>query len=257
MKSREELLRAFANSPEGLADYALGLQEQIDQATRQLAQRERELAHREQELTHKEQQLAEAQAVIAELKQQLFGAKSEKLTPEQEEQLQEVVGDLQDQAQRPPPLSQEVLQEALRKEGKEERKRSKERRRRNLPPVQLEKKTVVLEPEEKICPTSGKQRPRIGQEVSTEYDFVPAKLIILQTVRPKYGACDQDCCSGVKIAPLPPRLVPQSKLGLGTFRSGHPTPTDGSMGGEDRPLTVGHLLADLGGTQSQWVFAGG
>jgi transposase len=34
-------------------------------------------------------------------------------------------------------------------------------------------------------------------------------------VRPKYGECREGCCQGVSIAPLPPRLVPQGKLGLG------------------------------------------
>jgi len=55
----------------------------------------------------------------------------------------------------------------------------------------------------------------MGQEVTTEYDYVPAKLIIHDFVRPKYGSCGKPCCQGVKIALLPPRLVPQSKLGLG------------------------------------------
>jgi len=34
-------------------------------------------------------------------------------------------------------------------------------------------------------------------------------------VRRKYGQCEKPCCQGVTIAALPPRLVPQSKLGLG------------------------------------------
>lgn len=34
-------------------------------------------------------------------------------------------------------------------------------------------------------------------------------------MRPKYGSCQGPCCAGVTIAPLPPRLLPQSKLGLG------------------------------------------
>ena len=126
-----------------------------------------------------------------------------------------MLGDVQDQAQRPPPLSEDVLQEALQDEGKERRQRAQQRRRRTVPPVELEKQTIVLEPPDKVCPISGKERPRIDQEVTTEYDFLPAKLVIRQIVRPKYGSCGQDCCSGVTIAPLPPRLLPQSKLGLG------------------------------------------
>jgi transposase len=39
--------------------------------------------------------------------------------------------------------------------------------------------------------------------------------MIRETIRPKYGACGKDCCQGVAIAPLPPRLLPQSVLGLG------------------------------------------
>jgi transposase len=201
MKSRQELLRELAGNPGALVDYALQLQEQLSQ--------------KDQLLVQKEQSLAEAQALIAELKQQLYGSRADQLTPEQEAQLQQLAGDLKDQAQRPPPLSQELLQEEVQKERASQQKRSKQRRRRHVPPVQLEKQTVVLEPEDKFCPLSGKERPRIGQEVSTEYDYQPAQLIIRETVRPKYGECRQGCCEGVTVAELPPRLLPQGKLGLG------------------------------------------
>ena len=85
MKTPEELLREFADNPAGLAAYAAQLQ----------------------------QQLAEAQAIIADLKRELFGAKADRLNEEQEEQLRQLLGDVQEQNQRPPPLSREVLDEAL------------------------------------------------------------------------------------------------------------------------------------------------
>ena len=50
---------------------------------------------------------------------------------------------------------------------------------------------------------------------SCELVYLPAKLICKETGRPKYA---HDCSYGTKsitIAALPPRLVPQSKLGLG------------------------------------------
>jgi transposase len=208
VRTPEELLREFADNPAGLVDYAFQLQEELRQLRQQAAQAQ-------QELEQKAQQLAEAQAIIAELKRELFGAKADKLTAEQEEQLQQLIGDVQEQGQRPAPLSQEVLQETIAQERSDQRQRAQERRRRHLPPVQLEKQQVVLEPDDKICPTSGQERKRIGQEVTTEYDYLPAKLIIRQIVRPKYGRCGKPCCQGVTIASLPPRLVPQSKLGLG------------------------------------------
>jgi transposase len=189
MKSKEDLAREYAGNPEGAIAYAFQLQEQ----------------------------LAQARALIAELKQQIFGSKAEKLTPEQEKELAAIAGDVQDQNEQQASLTQEVLEEALEQEQEERRKRDREKRRqrRHLPPVELQKEQVVIEPPDKICPHSGQPRPEIGREVTTEYDFVPARLIIRETIRPKYGACGKDCCPGVAIAPLPPRLLPQSLLGLG------------------------------------------
>lgn len=198
MKSREELLRESASNPGAVAEYAFVLQEQ--------------LAARDQALAEREQLLAEARAYIAELKQQLFGPKADKLTPEQEEQLRQLTGDVQEQAQRPPPLSREVLEKPAATQDK------KKPRRRGQPALaaQLEVRREVLEPADKVCEHCHQERPRIGQETSTEYEYQPAKLVAHETVRPKYGQCQCGCGqSGVAIAPLPPRLVPQSKLGLG------------------------------------------
>jgi transposase len=190
MKSAEELLREFAGNPAGLAAYAAGLTEALAQ---------------------QEQLLSEARAYIAELKRQLFGPKSDKLNPEQEEQLRQLSGDLQEQAQRPPPVSGEVLEHEQQAKDKEKRKR----RRRNFTPVQLEVQKTVLEPEDKFCGTCHREGRKIGQEVTTEYDYIPAKLICRETIRPKYTP-DCPCGTpGITIAPLPPRLLPQSKLGLG------------------------------------------
>jgi transposase len=222
MKSREELLRAAADHPERLVEYISALQEQLGQTGQELTVARQDLQHQQQhlaaaqeELRQKAQQLAQAQALIAELKRELFGAKADKLNAEQEQQLRQLLEDVQEQNQRPPPLSRELLEEAVAQERAEQRQRVKERRRRHLPPVELEKQQVILEPPDKLCPQSGEPRTRIGQEVTTEYDYLPAKLIIRELVRPKYGRCGKPCCQGVSIAPLPPRLVPQSKLGLG------------------------------------------
>jgi transposase len=159
-----------------------------------------------------EAQLAEAQAQIAELRRQLFGSKAEKLSPEQQTHLDELASDLQEEVQQPPPLSQAVLEEECR----DQRRRRAERRpvRHPVPPV-LETETVTLEPaaEEKLCPHCGRQKQHIGEEVSEETDLIPAKLIRRRTVRPKYACrCGE---VGVVIAPLPARLITQSKLGLG------------------------------------------
>jgi len=208
MKSRQELSEDLSRNPVEVAEYALLLQEQLS-AARQ------ELARRQEELARQEQSLAEARAYIAELKRQLFGSKADKLSPEQEEQLRLVAGDLQEQAQQPPSLSREVLEPDLIPKDKEKLKREARLRRHPLPPVQLEVQRVILEPDEKICGHCQQTGRQIGQEVTTEYEYVAAKLVCKETVRPKYV---HECACGptsITIAVLPPRLVPQSKLGLG------------------------------------------
>src|SRR5579864_3174606 len=123
-----------------------------------------------------EAQLAEAQAQNAELRRQLFGSKAEKLSSQQQAQMDELASDLQQEAQQPPPLSQEVLEE----ERRDQRRRRAQRRppRHPVPPV-LETETVTLElaAEEKRCPHCGRLKQRIGEEVSEETDLIPAKLI--------------------------------------------------------------------------------
>jgi transposase len=61
---------------------------------------------------------------------------------------------------------------------------------------------------DKFCPYDGTPLERIGQEISEQLEFIPAKVQVLQHVRPKY-ACP--CCrQGVYIAPVPPAIFPKS-----------------------------------------------
>ena len=190
------------------------LKAQVAQLLQQKSQLEAEnaeapqLLERLQALTQEyDQKLSEAEAQIAELKRQLFGSKADKLTPEQEDHLKKLNKDLQEEAQRPAPLSDQIL------EREDRASRRGKRRVRHPLPAHLETETVTIEPEEKVCPCCGKPLERIGEEVSEEIDLIPAKLIRRRTVRPKYACrCGE---AGVKIAPLPPRLIPQSRLGLG------------------------------------------
>jgi transposase len=164
-------------------------------------------AQLEAENSQLREQLKEAQLLIAQLKRELFGPKADKLTAEQEEQLRALTKDLHDEAHRPAPVSDQVL------EREDRAARRRRDRGRNPLPDHLETETVTIEPEELICPCCGKPLERIGEEVSEEIDLIPAKLIRRRTVRPKYACrCGE---AGVKIAPLPPRLIPQSRLGLG------------------------------------------
>lgn len=170
-----------------------------------LHQRSSELQEENRQL---KQALTEAQRQIAELKRQLFGPKAERLTPVEQEQLDELQKDLEEATERPDALGEDVLDE------EEPKKRAKRTRRPRQPlPQHLEEETVVLQPELVACPGCGKMPEKIGEEVTEEIDYIPARLIRRKIVRCKYGCrCGG---AGVTIAALPPRLIPQSRLGLG------------------------------------------
>jgi len=222
MKSRAELQREFAGAPPELLEYACRLQQEVAQARARLTQQEQELVERRQELIKRQEELfeqqqllAEARTHIAELKRQLFGPKADQLNPEQEEQLRQVAGDLQEHTQRPPPGSRDVLEPDPPPPDKEKLKRELRPRRHPLPAVQLEVRRVVLEPANQVCGTCQEPGRKIGEEVTTEYEYMAAKLVCKETVRPKYAHACACAAAAISIAPLPPRLVPQSKLGLG------------------------------------------
>jgi len=164
----------------------------------------------ESQIAQTQARLAEAEAQIAQLKRELFGPKADRLTPEQEDQLNHVLKDMKAEAGRAAPDSDRVLSE---EESPKKKHRKPTPRRRHPIPVHLETETVTIEPDLAPCVCCGKMPTRIGEEVTEEIDFIPARLIRRRMVRPKYAChCGE---AGVAIAPLPPRLIPHSKLGLG------------------------------------------
>lgn len=217
--SRAELQDQLARLQEryhALDAEKLQLQEQTEALREEKLRLQAELALKE----GVEAQLKEALLELAELKRQLFGERSDRLTPEEEAQLAEAASDLQAEAEQQPPLSEEVLEDPTEQESqevdqpKDAPKGQRRRRRRHPLPEHLERQTVVIEPEGlQPCEHCGRPPQSIGEEVTEEFEYVPAKVVVRRTVRPKY-AC-RCGCGGVQVAPLPARLVPQSKLGLG------------------------------------------
>src|SRR6266849_2977492 len=188
MNRRDDLLQRAQREPENLVDQLLCLETQLaEQAER----------------------IAEQNSLIEQLKRMLFGPKSEQLTEEQAEQLAAVAEDLQDQAERAAPDSDEVLQA----QDQDTPKKKKKRGGRHPLPVHLAVQTTVLEPEQANCEYCGQLGQEIGRETTEQIDLIPAKLIVRRTVRIKRRC--QCGCGKIAIAPLPVQLIPSSKLGLG------------------------------------------
>jgi transposase len=78
---------------------------------------------------------------------------------------------------------------------------------------ELETITERLEPDEKVCPHCGQGKCEIGCEKSERYEFIPAKIVRHEIIRPKL-ACP--CGQGtVAIAPLPPTPIERGYPGPG------------------------------------------
>jgi len=85
------------------------------------------------------------------------------------------------------------------------------RPRRHPEAKTLETVTERIEPEEKICPVCGKEKIEIGCEKSERFEYVPAKIVRHEIIRPKLACpCKQ---SGVSIAPLPPAIIDKGQPG--------------------------------------------
>jgi len=82
-------------------------------------------------------------------------------------------------------------------------------------PKDLPRKRIVhdVPDEEKVCPECGRDKKRIGEEVSEQIEYVPASLYILEHVRPKY-ACP--CCQEhVAVADKPVKVIEKGLPGPG------------------------------------------
>jgi transposase len=86
--------------------------------------------------------------------------------------------------------------------------------RRRLPEhLRRERIEQTLSESELACPECGRTREKIGEEVSEKLDYVPAALVVRQTVRFKY-AC-RCCQEHVAIAPAPAQSIEKGLPGPG------------------------------------------
>src|SRR5215831_5711252 len=145
--------------------------------------------------------LQQARWRVVQLEKQLYGPSSER-QPEQNLSKEQILLSLFAAAE-PATAQQVVVPEAEEKVV---------RRPPRQPAAKvLETVTERLEPQEKVCPHCGKDKCEIGCEKSERYEYVPAKVIRHEIIRPKLACvCGQ---AGVSIAPLPPSVVTQGQPG--------------------------------------------
>jgi len=144
---------------------------------------------------------------IRHLRAQLFGRKSEKIQPEGGPQ--------------PLPLF-DLPEPEIREETDEIHVPAHTRKKggRKALPEELPRIEVIhdIDESQKVC-GCGSELSWIGEEVSEQLDIIPAKVQVIRHIRPKYAcrSCEgvEDDGPTVKIAPVPPQIIPKSIAGPG------------------------------------------
>jgi transposase len=195
LEVRERINAALINQSQSSARY---LQEQVDRLQRQL-----------RELQDKNRQQVELTTLLKEelawFKAQVYGRSSEKSSAD----VSADQGMLFNEAEVLTAIGNAIGTEADAVITIEEHERRKKPGKKAIP-AEFPRIPVVhdIAEADKICPHDGTALKVIGQETAERYDYVPPQLRVLVDQRLKY-ACP--CChQGVKIAPLPPRLLPKS-----------------------------------------------
>jgi transposase len=162
-------------------------------------------------LRSRDRELSGVQHRLDQLLRRLYGPKGEKFRPDQPG-LFELLNEAEPaQPTAPPPTEPEVIA----------RPKKPGHGRRPLP-ADLRRERVEHDvPEaDKICPCCQTQRIRIGEEISEQLDYQPAKLFVWEHVRMKY-ACPK--CAKAAAVPLPsPVESPESPSA--SSASATPTP---------------------------------
>jgi len=139
------------------------------------------------------------------LRHKIFGPRSERFSVE--EQLQNRLFD----------EAEQVDEEQRSKQAEptvEVAAHRRARRGRRPLPADLPREEVLhdIPEQEKIC-SCGQRLVRIGEETSEQVEIIPQQIKVIRHVRPKYACknCEGlDSPKAVKIAPVPPQIIPKS-----------------------------------------------
>lgn len=161
----------------------------------EIAQRDALVADRDAVIERKEDCIQRLEKLVADFKRALFGARSEKASPEQFELALEDIETAMaavhaEDAALDPPTSRVT--------------KPRNTNRGSLP-KHLPRIEEIIAPDITIC-GCGAERHVIGEDVSERLDIIPAQFRVIVTRRPKY-AC-RSCTNGVVQAPAPARLIP-------------------------------------------------
>jgi len=151
------------------------------------------VVEQDRKLDNADAEMDRLKAIIDAFMRHRFGARSEKLDPDQ---LQLGLEDVETAV-----AAAEAATDA-KSGARSDRPRKSNR---GALPAHLERIEQVVDVADQACPCCGGALHRIGEDVAERLDVVPTTFRVLVTRRPRYGC--RSCESGVVQAPAPPRIV--------------------------------------------------
>ena len=155
-----------------------------------LLQTQAALAEHQAALAVSEEARRRLENIVGQLNREKFGAKSEKLHPDQYHLALEDVEIAQGVLDAAHENAQQVMT------GKRSSTPGSCNRNRGRLPPHLQRIERIIEPASTLCPCGCGEMAKIGEDVSERLDLIPAQLRVLVTRRPKY-ACRR--CSGAVV----------------------------------------------------------
>jgi len=115
----------------------------------------------------------------------------------------------------PDDIEKEPEEENVEITGHSRKKKGRKPLPKDLPRVEV---VHDIAEEEKVC-QCGADLSRIGEDVSEKLDLIPAVIRVIKHIRPKYSckSCEgvEDESGAVKIAPVPPQIIPKGIASAG------------------------------------------
>jgi transposase len=183
------------------------LRQQAEDAQRRIDELERVLAETATDYHQLQQKHAELAETLALLRRYVFGPRRERLADDPGQghlfSLHDPAGELEAAA-----LAEPEAAPHSDRPGP-----ARPRRRTSLDHLPHHRIEHDLPEADKICSCCGGAKHRIGEDLSRELEFTPAKLEVNVHVLPKY-ACPK-CRDGVASPPVPPKPVPGGIAGPG------------------------------------------
>jgi transposase len=169
-----------------------------------LAQTQSALSEHQGALAASEEARRRLEVILGELRRDKFGAKSEKLRPDQYHLPLEDV----EIAQGILDAAQERAEAVIQGRSRSATDQGSHRNRGCLP-AHLPRVERIIEPASTLCPCGCGAMTKIGEDVSKRLDVIPAQWRVLVTRRPKY-ICRR--CSGPVVQAHAPEYVVPSGL---------------------------------------------